>query len=46
MITPPSGTRIWLAAGIPDMRRGMEIKQSQTHVANGQLSRVHLSVTG
>lgn len=23
MITPPSGTRIWLAAGVTDMRRGM-----------------------
>jgi transposase len=24
MIAPPSGTRIWLAAGITDMRRGMD----------------------
>lgn len=24
MITPPSGTRIWLAAGHTDMRRGMD----------------------
>ena len=23
MIAPPSGTRIWLAAGVTDMRRGM-----------------------
>ena len=24
MIAPPSGTRIWLAAGVTDMRRGMD----------------------
>jgi transposase len=24
MITPPSGVRIWLAAGVTDMRRGMD----------------------
>jgi transposase len=23
MITPPSGVRVWLAAGVTDMRRGM-----------------------
>ena len=23
MITPPAGTRVWLAAGVTDMRRGM-----------------------
>ena len=23
MIGPPSGTRVWLAAGVTDMRRGM-----------------------
>jgi transposase len=23
MITPPTGTRVWLAAGITDMRKGM-----------------------
>lgn len=24
MISPPSGTQIWLAAGVTDMRRGMD----------------------
>ncbi|WP_084561464.1 IS66 family insertion sequence element accessory protein TnpB [Paraburkholderia terricola] len=24
MITPPGGTRVWLAAGVTDMRRGMD----------------------
>lgn len=24
MISPPTGTRIWLAAGVTDMRRGMD----------------------
>ncbi|RQV00956.1 hypothetical protein DF039_37320 [Burkholderia cenocepacia] len=24
MIAPPSGTRVWLAAGVTDMRRGMD----------------------
>lgn len=24
MITPPTGTRVWLAAGITDMRKGMD----------------------
>ncbi|MFP3507961.1 IS66 family insertion sequence element accessory protein TnpB, partial [Burkholderia sp. SIMBA_062] len=24
MIAAPSGTRVWLAAGITDMRRGMD----------------------
>ena len=24
MINPPSGTRVWLAAGVTDMRRGMD----------------------
>ncbi|WP_429500707.1 IS66 family insertion sequence element accessory protein TnpB (plasmid) [Robbsia andropogonis] len=24
MIAPPNGTRVWLAAGITDMRRGMD----------------------
>lgn len=24
MIVPPTGTRVWLAAGVTDMRRGMD----------------------
>ena len=24
MITPPSGTRVWLAAGVTDMRKGFD----------------------
>jgi transposase len=24
MITPPSGTRIWIAAGVTDLRRGCD----------------------
>ena len=24
MITPPAGTRIWLAAGVTDMRKGFD----------------------
>jgi len=24
MISPPAGTRVWLAAGVTDMRKGMD----------------------
>ena len=36
MITPPSGARIWLAAGVTDMRKGMNGLALQVQQALGR----------
>lgn len=36
MIAPPSGTRVWLAAGTTDMRRGFDGLARQVQQALGQ----------
>ena len=36
MIVPPAGTRIWIAAGITDMRRGFDGLARQVQEALGQ----------
>ena len=36
MIVPPSGTRVWLAAGVTDMRRGMNSLALQVQQALGR----------
>ena len=33
MIVPPSGVRVWLAAGVTDMRRGMNSLSLQVQQA-------------
>jgi transposase len=36
MIVPPSGGRVWLAAGVTDMRRGMNSLALQVQQALGR----------